>query len=178
MGLIQNIIIDLTEPFRLSHPVSQNSVVLVVGSFEDARVLHIQPEDLVIERINYNRPGATKFTYAAKELSREQIATVALPTTSNVAGDNDKSRDILQDIGERAVKALLSASVDTKVQGRSVEEIHEALRATTVAVLEEMKSRTPYSDSSTPLLPVFLVRIWRKKPGRLIGDHCFTSIAP
>ncbi|TAQ87789.1 hypothetical protein B7494_g3868 [Chlorociboria aeruginascens] len=120
---------------------SYPSIVLIIGQpSTTAHVLHIVPENGVVERISYMHPTATTFSHdAATERSREQLDAVLLHV-----GDGETPSQFLDNVSTRATQ-LLSKRKKFSPEEDAAHSVDQALRS---AVLESLRKRAELQPST------------------------------
>ena len=152
-----------------ANPSYPSAVLILEAASTTTYVLHVVPENSAIERVQYMRPGATHFRYGGSiERSREQLGTVLLHV-----GDGDTPDKFFTAVSVQATR-LLREKAATQESGTIT--VDEALRYAALSNLHEREGREPPVNAAQSY-PVFLVRIYRSQPGKIMTDLEPTSIS-
>jgi hypothetical protein len=158
------------------YPPGAPSALVVVGK-SDASILHLVPEDSSVERFGITKSSSnTTFRHrGATEQTREQIGTITLHV-----GDGEGPDEFLDDVETRACTLWNDSrsSSTAQVQGASVETIQLLQEVLEQAALDAILSGEgrDRSMNATQISPVFVLRVVRARPGRIITARELRSI--
>lgn len=143
------------------------SALLAVGNFQTMiNVLHLLPEDGTTERFGHTTPPATTtFRHrGATEQAREEIGEVTL-----YVGDGESVAGFLDDVEIRARK-LWNECLGSMESVESTQLVRHVLKPAAVDAILSREGRDR-SMNATQAYPVFIIRILRSKPGKILTDE-------
>ncbi|KAK2855532.1 hypothetical protein FQN49_005099 [Arthroderma sp. PD_2] len=143
------------------------SVIIVIGKFGGSiDILHLFPETGEIERFSKSFGPPTFRSYGSREKAREQIGTAII-----YAGDGESLNSFLDDVETRIRKRWVSSMTSSPSSVESVTQLVEAvLRPAALDAIHEREERRESSTNKTETHSVFLIRITRPNPGKILGE--------
>lgn len=144
------------------------SAILIVGDFSNStHILHLLPEDGTVERFSLTTPSSTFRYCGASEQSREQIGAVKLHV-----GHGEIAWEFLDDVEKRARK-LWNDYSRPEQQPTGTDDVlplaRDVLQPAALEVIREREGREA-SMNATQTYPVYILRINRARPGRIITE--------
>ena len=150
------------------------SALLVVGTFgSPVYILHLVPENGVIERFGHSNTPSTKPFHRKgfTEQTREQIGTITC-----YVGDGDTAGTFLSDV-ETRVRKLWNDFVGSnagsgQVQAINIETTDLVQNFLQPAALDAMREREgrDRSMNATQAYPVYILRITRSRAGAILTE--------
>ena len=154
------------------------SALLALEERQTISVMHLIPEDGVVEMWSMFPKRATFRRGGAVEVSRELLGTTTFR-------EGEWSRQILDNLADRTRKQLSSIpdarADDRQEPGAAIPVtclVEEVLRPVGLEFLSERRDESSAQDKDAPReFSVFIIHISRSRPGRIVTLKAFRSIA-
>ncbi|OSC97757.1 hypothetical protein PYCCODRAFT_1101510 [Trametes coccinea BRFM310] len=149
-------------------PAVYPSAILIVGDPSiSTHIFHLLPEDGTVERFSLTTPSSTPRYGGATEQSRKQLGAVKV-----YVGDGETVAEFLDDVETRARKLWDDDPKSQREPTGTIDVHHLAQKVLEPAALEAIREREGRSASvnATQTYPIFILRINRARPGRIVSE--------